>query len=166
MFDPTAYENMKVVIEGTAYDLDLEGQIKVVDRKDIVDLATLTRKYEITFCLKQSSAILAKLTLEAKLNQLAAEILQKGDPKHIGAFVNISFTWNDTGKKYIDRIKEHWGPEHNYEERKIYSSLNGVKEEIIINFSRLITEDMIDDLVEMFHYSVQTLKKSINLSRM
>jgi len=161
LFDPTAYENMKVVIEGTAYDLDLEGQIKVVDRKDMVDLATLTRKYEITFSLKQSSAILAKLSLEAKLNQLAAEILQKGDQKQIGAFVNISFNWNDTGKKYIDRIKAHWGPEHIYEERKIYSSLNGVEEAIIIHFSRIITEDMIDDLVEMFHYSVQTLKKSI-----
>lgn len=165
MFDPTAYDNMKVVLEGAAYDLDLDGQIRVVDRKDIVDLATLTRQYEITFCLKESSTILAKLLLEAKLNQLAAEILQNGDPKQIGAFVHITFTWKESNKKYMDMIKQHWGSEHIYEERKLYSSLNGVKEEVIINFSRIITEDMIDDLVGMFHYSVQTLKKLIEERR-
>jgi len=162
MFDPTAYENMKIVIEGTAYDLDLEGQIRVVDRKDIVDLATLARRYEITFCLKQSSTIMAKLTLEAKLNQLAAELLQNGSQKQIGAFVHISFTWDSSSKQYMEKIKEHWGLEHIYEERKIYSSLNGVKEEIIIDFSRIITEDMMDDLVAMFHFSVHTLTKLVN----
>jgi hypothetical protein len=35
MFDPTAYDNKKVVTEGAAYDLDLEGQIRVVDRKTL-----------------------------------------------------------------------------------------------------------------------------------
>ncbi|PKR85522.1 hypothetical protein [Heyndrickxia camelliae] len=158
MFDPTAYENMKVVIEGSAYDLDLEGQIRVVDRKDIVDLATLSRQYELTFCLKHSSTIMAKLTLEANLNQLAAELLQNGDQKQVGAFVHISFTWDGSSKTYMNKIKEHWGPEHIYEERKMHSSINGVKEEIIISFSRLITEDMMDDLVEMIHFTVQTLQ--------
>lgn len=161
MFDPTAYENMKVVIEGTAYDLDLEGEIKVIDRKDIVDLATLSRWYEITYCLTHSSAICAKLTLEAKLNQLATELLQGGNQKQVGAFVYLSFSWNQENSNYMETIKHRWGPDYIYDERKINSSLEGVKEEIIINFSRVITEEMIDDLVEMFHYSVETLGELI-----
>lgn len=159
MFDPTAYENMKVVIEGAAYDLDLDGQIKVVDRKDIVDLATLSRCFEITYGLNHSSEISAKLTLEAKLNQLATELLQVGNQKQVGAFVHISFSWNQDKKNYMEIIKHHWGPKYIYDERKITSTLQGSQEEIIINFSRVITEEMIDDLVEMFHYSVETLKK-------
>ncbi|MGV3464368.1 MAG: hypothetical protein ACO1OT_03630 [Heyndrickxia sp.] len=157
MFDPTAYDNLKVVIEGTAYDLDLEGQIRIVDRKDIVDLATLSRQYEITYGLKQSSGVLATISLEAKLHQLAGEHLQLADQKQFGAFVHISYTWDKSSKIYKETIKEQWGPKHIYEERNIYSSLYGEKEEIIIAFSRIITEDMIDDLVEMFHFSVQTL---------
>lgn len=61
----------------------------------------------------------------------------------------------------METIKHRWGPDYIYDERKINSSLEGVKEEIIINFSRVITEEMIDDLVEMFHYSVETLGELI-----
>ncbi|MGE6259906.1 hypothetical protein ACQKCU_18840 [Heyndrickxia sporothermodurans] len=161
MFDPTAYDNLKVVIEGAAYDLDLDGQIKVIDRKDIVDLATLSRCYEITYCLNHSSEICAKLTLKAKLNQLATELLQAGNQKQVGAFVHISFYWNQEETNYMEIIKQHWGPKYLYDERKINSSLQGVQEEIIINFSRVITEEMVDDLVGMFHYSVDTLEELI-----
>ncbi|WP_259317087.1 hypothetical protein [Heyndrickxia coagulans] len=39
MFDPTAFENMKTVFEGAAYDLDLRGEASITGRKDLVDLA-------------------------------------------------------------------------------------------------------------------------------
>ncbi|GIN84427.1 hypothetical protein J6TS2_08130 [Heyndrickxia sporothermodurans] len=161
MFDPTAYDNLKVVIEGAAYDLDLDGEIQVIDRKDILDLATLSRCYEITYCLNHSSEICAKLILKAKLNQLATELLQAGNLKQVGAFVHISFYWNQEETNYMEIIKQHWGPKYLYDERKINSSLQGVQEEIIINFSRVITEEMVDDLVGMFHYSVETLEELI-----
>ncbi|QQZ07702.1 hypothetical protein [Heyndrickxia vini] len=159
MFDPTAYENMKVVVEGAAYDMDLDGLIKVIDRKDIVDLATLSRWYEITYCLNHSSEICAKLRLEAKLNQLATELLQVGIQKQVGSFVYLSFSWNQEETNYFEIIKHHWGPNYIYDERRIHSSLQGIQEEIMINFSRFIVEEMIDDLVEMFYYSVETLKE-------
>ncbi|QNG61538.1 hypothetical protein H4O14_08705 [Bacillus sp. PAMC26568] len=41
MFDPTAFDNLKVVLEGEIYDADLEGIIEVIKRKDIVDLQQL-----------------------------------------------------------------------------------------------------------------------------
>lgn len=38
MFDPTAFDNMKVVIEGAIYDLDLDGEISIIDRNDLLIL--------------------------------------------------------------------------------------------------------------------------------
>ncbi len=34
MFDPTAFDNLKVIVEGAVYDFDLHGDILVTDRKD------------------------------------------------------------------------------------------------------------------------------------
>ncbi|UTW70295.1 hypothetical protein KHA80_06930 [Anaerobacillus sp. HL2] len=41
MFDPTIYENLKVVIEGEVYDHDMNGRILII-QIDIVDLATMS----------------------------------------------------------------------------------------------------------------------------
>lgn len=51
MFDPTAFENMKTVFEGAAYDLDLSGEAAIIGRNDIVDLAGMSRDYRITLTL-------------------------------------------------------------------------------------------------------------------
>lgn len=49
MFDPTAFENLKIVIEGAVYDRDFSGEILVTDRNDIINLAKLERRFEISF---------------------------------------------------------------------------------------------------------------------
>lgn len=36
MFDPTAFDNLKVIVEGAVYDFDLHGDILVTDRKDMI----------------------------------------------------------------------------------------------------------------------------------
>ena len=51
MFDPTAFENIKVVLEGAVYDLDLNGEIIIIDRNDLINTAKLSRKYELSFQL-------------------------------------------------------------------------------------------------------------------
>jgi len=48
MFDPTIFENWKVVVEGAIYDLDREGRIEVVSRQDLVDLAGLSRTFRMS----------------------------------------------------------------------------------------------------------------------
>ena len=53
LFDPTAFDNMKVVLEGAVYDRDLFGDILIVSRDDLVNLATLSRKFTIEFVLKE-----------------------------------------------------------------------------------------------------------------
>ncbi|CAM2868296.1 hypothetical protein PASE110613_05140 [Paenibacillus sediminis] len=45
MFDPTIFDNLKVVFEGSIYDLDREGEVLVIDRKDQIDLASFERMF-------------------------------------------------------------------------------------------------------------------------
>lgn len=47
MFDPTIFDNWKVVFEGAMYDLDREGEVEIVSRADLVDLATVSRMFRI-----------------------------------------------------------------------------------------------------------------------
>jgi hypothetical protein len=51
LFDPTVYDNLKVVLEGAVYDLDLAGSILVTGREDWVNLADLSRTYKLTFVM-------------------------------------------------------------------------------------------------------------------
>src|SRR5689334_1471885 len=75
MFDPTAFENMKVVLEGAVYDLDLNGDITIIDRNDFINTAKLSRKYELKFKPENFSKVTASIVLEAELENLAAELL-------------------------------------------------------------------------------------------
>ncbi|MGZ4162287.1 MAG: hypothetical protein ACXVNF_16040, partial [Neobacillus sp.] len=54
VFDPTAFDNMKVVIEGALYDMDIIGEIIITDRNDIMNMAKLSRRFDICFTLPNS----------------------------------------------------------------------------------------------------------------
>lgn len=75
MFDPTIFENLRVVMEGAVYDLDLEGVILVVGRHDLVDLADMSRAFVIRFRLKDGKCT-GELRLTAALADLAGEKLE------------------------------------------------------------------------------------------
>ncbi|MDF2669249.1 MAG: hypothetical protein K0R67_1555 [Paenibacillus sp.] len=75
MFDPTIFENLKVVMEGAVYDLDLEGLVLVVGRHDLVDLADMSRSFVIRFRLKDGHCT-GELRLSAALSDLAGEKLE------------------------------------------------------------------------------------------
>jgi hypothetical protein len=76
MFDPTIFENLKVGIENAVYDLDnLDEIIRVTDRKDLLDMATLSRSFSLRFELARPSTTSAEICLETGLRDLAAEIL-------------------------------------------------------------------------------------------
>jgi hypothetical protein len=47
VFDPTIFDNWKVVLEGAMYDLDREGEAEVIGRQDLMDLAALSRSFRI-----------------------------------------------------------------------------------------------------------------------
>ncbi|WJH34045.1 hypothetical protein N6H14_29460 [Paenibacillus sp. CC-CFT747] len=77
MFDPTIYENLKVVAEGAVYDLDLKGELLILGRSDRVELASMSRAYAIRFRLPDKPEASAEFRLEADTYDLSAEILEK-----------------------------------------------------------------------------------------
>ncbi|MEK1830800.1 hypothetical protein AAAC51_22435 [Priestia megaterium] len=72
MFDPIVFDNLKVVVEGEIYDLDLSGQVSVTNREDFVDLAQFTRTYRISF--QPHFCCTASLTLSTDLDNIHAEL--------------------------------------------------------------------------------------------
>jgi hypothetical protein len=165
MFDPTAFDNMKVVIEGALYDLDLAGEIVITDRNDIVNMAKMSRSFDVHFQLSstQQVTVTAKLEIKADLINLAAELLPNSLlQKHSGCTIKLHFLHQGiTDEVQLKRIKEVlldiWG-----ETRQISQSVTLIPSKsliqncISIEFDRLISEDQIDDLVEMIQFMMTT----------
>jgi hypothetical protein len=58
MFDPTVFDNLKVIIEGAIYDLDLDGELQVVNRRDLVDLANMSRQFSMDIAVARKGRAL------------------------------------------------------------------------------------------------------------
>lgn len=171
MFDPTAFENMKVVLEGNLYDKDLSGEIKIIDRNDIINTAKLSRHYDLTFklCSNNVAKCSCKLTLSANIENLTAELLRSSlsDADRLaGCTVTIELLFDheydeSLNLKVEQILKEIWGV------RKIdlivlmepLTQWKKVKHKAMVTFDRLIYEDQIDDLIEMIQYIVRSLAK-------
>ncbi|MCG4854115.1 hypothetical protein, partial [Bifidobacterium longum] len=67
-----------------------------------------------------------------------------------GASAAVTFSWKNSGRSadYKQIILSAWGNgnRRRIEERTVHSSRSGVTEEVAIDFARLITEDLMDDL--------------------
>ncbi|HAQ07435.1 MAG TPA: hypothetical protein DCR24_07935 [Bacillus bacterium] len=177
MFDPTAFENIKVVIEGEIYDRDLSGEIVVIDRNDWINTAKLSREYEISFSLPAvgPSGLYATMTLEAGIENLSAELLNKDTAQHLaGCMVNIHFSMlhrNDSSVfMAIQKVLEDiWGMDRAINQIAHITPLANspeVNNISTIAFNRLVYEDQIDDLAEMINYMITSLEKlSVSVSK-
>lgn len=168
MFDPTAYENMKVVIEGALYDKDLDGEIIILDRNDIVNLAKLSRTYEVTFAMAGDHSVNCIFRLTADLENLAAELLPSSrSASRAGAYIHISFNLEHPNDKSTDMWIERelqgiWGKERTYKQVisfDPFSKDNTIRKSIFLEFNRLIYEEQIDDIEAMITYMILTLEK-------
>jgi hypothetical protein len=167
IFDPTAFENMKVVIEGYLYDKDLDGDLKIVDRNDLVNLAKLSREYSIQFQLRDSNRKqLAIFRLISGLENLSAELLL-GSFKQSkqGCHVQISFHLIHPNEVTIydvlqQELQQIWGEMRTIKQQVCIEPLQRnhlVQNKILIDFNRLILEDQIDDLVNIADHTIETL---------
>jgi hypothetical protein len=166
MFDPTAFDNLKTVLEGAVYDLDLAGEIVVIDRHDMVDLAHFSRTYTITFCLSSDHKqnISCTIRLEMDLEQIAQELLQRAVRPGCKLMITFSLPirrhitcsliestllriWGD--KRIIRQTLSHDFPN----EESVYHN------EVTIEFGRLIYEDNVDDLQAMIPYMLDSLEQ-------
>lgn len=167
MFDPTAFENMKVVLEGALYDLDLSGDILIKDRNDLMNLSKLSRMFEISFSLPnmEDFPVTAKFSLTSKLENLAAELLTSALSESLaGSYIQLEFILQQEHKiedyRKIEAIlSEIWGSNRKITITNHFDSLTGRFNKTIasIEFARLVREDQLDDLTEMIDVMVMTL---------
>ncbi|MGG3562516.1 hypothetical protein ABES03_13060 [Neobacillus rhizosphaerae] len=170
MFDPTAFDNMKVIVEGALYDRDLSGEIIIIDRNDIINMAKMSRHFNISFSIPQGKpkAVLGKIELESQLAHLSAELLPSSQTEQlIGSLVKLYFTF-DIEEDEIDYYElntilfDLWGTSRKITLSIQHEPLQPTKKEkgiITVDFERLITEDQMDDLVEMTDVMITTQQK-------
>ena len=171
MFDPTAFENMKVVLEGAVYDRDLIGDVLVVQRDDIVNLSTMERTYRIEFELKEPRGAIhltGGVCLKASLKNLSAELLAPlVDEKHAGSTVEVflmipeKLTKEDITIIYSE-LERIWGKDRIIAMTERQTSVRDQIEEssctFTISFGRLVKEEQMDDLADMVDYLIPSLE--------
>ncbi|MFJ7678222.1 hypothetical protein ACQKL0_08510 [Peribacillus sp. NPDC097264] len=172
MFDPTAYENMKVVLEGAVYDRDLIGDILVIGRDDIVNLSTLARKYKIELEMKESEhtdSVTGGFEVYASLENLSSELLQSNlNETHSGCAVNLFISiprkLNSLEvRNILIELETLWGSERiiklttseTVSEKEPSSSCHST---FGISFGRLIKEEQMEDLEDMVEYLIQSIQ--------
>ncbi|KZD43378.1 hypothetical protein BW897_14360 [Bacillus cereus] len=167
MFDPTAFENLKVIVEGAVYDFDLHGDILVTDRKDVMDLASLSRMYSISFQLTETfkTMVEATFSLSVDAKNLSGEILEV--PQFIpGCEMKLEFSFEmeqpEIGCEKIETLLHSiWGKERmitqkiSYEYNKQAISYHN-KVEVL--FQKSITEDHVDDLIAVISHMIETVR--------
>ncbi|KXG42728.1 hypothetical protein [Tepidibacillus decaturensis] len=169
MFDPTIYENIKVVLEGEIYDLDLGQKIIVIDRNDLIDLARMSRTFQIQFKIVGSEQEKsAKIQLKANTEDLSKEILEWEDESKPGCEIKIEFSISISNPK-VDcekiemTINQIWEGRPEITQTITYDFKKEDKplyyDHIQLNFGRKIDEDNIEDIHELVNYTYMTLQE-------
>ena len=164
MFDPTAFENMKVVIEGALYDLDLAGQISIIDRNDLVNTAKMSRSFDVYFTLPESE-VAAMIEIKSDLINLAAELLPDSiEEKQSGCYMKLQFIHHGiTDETHLGKIQsilmDIWGRTRKISQsitiNHFESTINNVNS---IELDRLVREEQMEDMVELLDTMVTTLE--------
>lgn len=164
MFDPTIYENLKVVFEGAVYDLDLDGQIVVVHRADLIDLAAMSRSYAVRFRMKNGRC-LAEIRLSAGLIDLAGEKLEWRNALP-GCKLEIVFSLTLHNPERAcpnigDIMAQIWGTSSSIAQTLVYrygEDGTRCRNEIAVQFDRKIGEGQIGDIPDLLEHTLRTLR--------
>lgn len=163
MFDPTVFDNLKVIVEGYLYDLDLENTISITNRNDIVDLATMSRKCIITFSNVNKRNPTVNFEIEMSQKQLAGELLQT--LKTPGCQLTVSFQEELKNPKYgeflLKKLQKMWGEDHLVKlfiTEELTASSPIFYHQYQVSFQRRYGEDDLEELLNVATQSVSLLK--------
>jgi len=161
MFDPTVFDNIKVVLEGSIYDLDLAGDIIITNRNDLINIGKMDRTYNITYQLPNVST--GEIQVQLEINSTIDEIYDEWHKKKewFGCTLTVTFQVN----RYLDDLAEkrllklfH----QHYNENPIIK-ITTVKQshELLYltecQLKRYMGEHQVDDLKTLIGQSVQML---------
>jgi hypothetical protein len=170
MFDPTVYDNLKVVLEGSAYDLDLSGDIEISDRSDLIDLAKLSRAYTVAL-KKPKSDIEGLIILATDADSWTAEILEEGfgpypcelliqfftkvkDVEHdcSGIRFRMNQIWRDLKPKFEQVLSFQYGHSKDIMNQITISWPNPIDESFIVEIPSVLSK-MIETLNSLESFS-------------
>lgn len=166
MFDPTIFENLKVVLEGAVYDLDMGGQLEIIGRSDRVELAAMSRYYSIQFRVPGKPEVWAELRLWADTEDLAGEIMELSNVTLGCQMQPVFFKHVKDLPAECQRIErltaEIWGNHIKQVQRivTIYGDPDAVSlDEITVQFQRRFGEEVIPDLPQMLEHMIMMLER-------
>lgn len=159
MFDPTAFDNIKFMIQAEIYDRDLAGLFHIHGRTDTIDLANLSREAVITFSLKESEQLRVSLIVGADLEKLAGELLPLSGAIP-GVSLHILYRGTEQNLTAADMalLEKVWGTERRYERKKIESNQSETMCEWHVYFERMITEEMMAEFGDLISFIADSLQ--------
>jgi hypothetical protein len=163
MFDPTVFDNLKVIVEGYIYDLDLEKEISVINRSDMIDLARMSRKFIITYSQVEKESPSVSFEIEMKQKQLSGELQRTiNNP---GCYLELTFQEEMNGQDYdellLKKLKRIWGDKHIitlFVTKEITSNLNIFHHRYQVYFQTTFGEDDLEGLLQIVDHSISLLR--------
>lgn len=166
MYDPTVFENLKVAFENQVYDLDnLDEVINITNRVDRMDFSVIARDFAIQFTLADQQDVTAEILLEASLEELAAEILEKPG-KNPGCSLYLRFykrVQNVTKEcNQIEQVlKDIWEPDVQLTQTLSFvyeQEASGYLDIIEVSFNHKINEKHMGDIADFLDHVLETLE--------
>ncbi|TBL80258.1 hypothetical protein [Paenibacillus thalictri] len=165
MFDPTVYDNLKVVLEGALYDLDLAGQLEIIGRSDRVELSTMSRFFQLDCKVKPDGIAVASVSLDAGLADLAAEILeQEGKQPGCHCYITFQIPVDEplaAAEAVKTQIREIWGERPLLKMTVSYSPDTEQPDFMLLasmHFGRKLDEGQMEDIPSMIDHVALTLQ--------
>lgn len=164
MFDPTIFDNLKIVLEGAVYDRDLDRQWTILDREDLVDLSRMSRTFRIQFCKRDYPGVVTKMTLSSDVRDFAAEWLTPIQGARPGAYLEVCFTLSIRDVQECEdlqrRLLNIWRGRPLIQQHLTFAYPNRseyLQTEILLHFERKIDETHIDDMQAMLDHIAVSL---------
>jgi hypothetical protein len=169
MYHPSVYDNLKIVLEGAVYDLDFSGAIEIIDRKDIVDLAIMSRTFSILFRVAGlNSSFTGELVLSSRLEDYATEKLEdnpEGAGNKLSIFIRTPVYEIETDCKQIESILKNWTSgelKGDIQQKLIYiygEPRNIFHNTISIDLFKLITEEETERFAQVLQQAITSIQE-------
>ncbi|KYD22330.1 MAG: hypothetical protein C6P37_08510 [Caldibacillus debilis] len=178
MFDPTAYENMKVILEGYLYDYDMQGEILIKERNDLINLADMSRTFSLLFSLNlapqakrihvyNGDKLEIKAEFHADLWKMASEWypLQQEGGAEFNLYLRMYEDFNEVLRKRVDKfLHEQFSHEYYIHWEKTISQHSAFHQYLLKRKQPLFEEeaDRIPEMVDAIIDAVRALHRLID----
>jgi hypothetical protein len=166
MFDPTIFDNLKVVFEGAVYDMDLGDVVQIVDRLDRIELSSMSRSFGMTMKRRQGGLAEGSFRLKATVADLSAELLS-APRKKPGCSLELSFEFRIN---HLERdcayaaaqIEEIWGKDLQMSQlvmMEFGQQPLQMKSKLVLRFPDKLDESHIDDIPNLLDHMLLSLER-------